>query len=116
MSQLPSIIYVFWSTPDWDPTIWFATRPGKVNLSLLIAWQIWLYSGMSEATGSVPQHFLNVISPTGFASLGSLAAEVDNPRKTLPKVTFTLVPCVIAVNVIPLLAALSQDPNFSDYE
>ncbi len=52
---------------------------------------------------------------TGFTSLGSLAAEVADPKKTMIRVVTVLIPTVILVNCLPLMAALSRDDNYQDY-
>lgn len=51
----------------------------------------------------------------GFASLGSLASEVSDPGRSLLRVTIVLIPIIILVYVVPLLAALSQDNDYSHY-
>ena len=53
--------------------------------------------------------------PPGFVSLGSLASEVAEPRKTMPRAMAILLVVCVAVNILPLLAALSVEEDFQDY-
>lgn len=48
-STLPILIFVGWTMPDWNPADWTKTE-GNVNLSLMLGWQIWLYSGKKTSS------------------------------------------------------------------
>jgi hypothetical protein len=60
-----------------------------VNLSLLIAYVMWLYAG--------------------FLSLGSLAAELTSPRSSYIIALLILIPMVLIVNCIPLAVSMSLE-------
>ena len=72
-----------------------AVTAGESDWALLISWAVWLYSG--------------------FSSLGSMAGEVENPRRTYPLVVLLLLPLVACLNLIPFAIALSIDPDASHY-
>ena len=73
------------------------THPGcPIQWELLISWMLWINSG--------------------YLGLGSLAAGVDNPKRTFPLIVATLIPFVAFVIVAPFLVALSVDDNIDNYK
>lgn len=68
---------------------------GGYDPALLTSWVLWLYSG--------------------FFSLGSLAGEVDNPRRVYPIVTLSLIPTVALFCIAPLAVSVSIDSNRTHY-
>lgn len=128
-SMLPVVIFIAWTVPDWKPRYWIQ-KDSPTDKSLLVSWQLWLYSGglVLRADGSMravhghlgrlgpDPRLLNFRSGVGFTSLGSLAAEVDKPQKTMTRAVFALIPMTIIINVFPLLAALSQDQDHTNYQ
>jgi amino acid transporter len=65
------------------------------DFSQLIPWTLWLYSG--------------------FFSLGAIAGDVHQPKRTFPIVIAMLLPLVMLLNTIPLAIALSVDGDLSNY-
>ena len=51
----------------------------------------------------------------GYYFAGTLAGEVDNPRKTFPLVLLILIPVVFVQTVPPLALALSIDQDVSNF-
>jgi len=93
-SLAPCLIYMtFGSTQlDWSVlSLW----DGDVDWVLLGSWILWQYSG--------------------FASLGVLAGEIENPKRTFYNGLIILFPLVIVVHTLPLAVAISQDPDRSHY-
>lgn len=68
---------------------------GSINYALLLSWAIWLYSG--------------------FSSLGAMAGEVEQPRRTYPAVVALLLPLVTTLNAVPFAVALSLDADRAHY-
>jgi hypothetical protein len=53
---------------------------------------------------------------SGFFSLGAVAGDIDQPKRTFSVVIATLLPLVMLLNVIPLAIALSVDQNLDNFE
>jgi amino acid transporter len=68
---------------------------GPVDGALLLSWSLWLYSG--------------------FASLGSVAGEVAQPRRTYPAVLGILLPLVTMLDLLFFMVAISLDPDAPHY-
>lgn len=64
---------------------------GPIDGALLLSWSLWLYSG--------------------FASLGSVAGEVAQPRLTYPVVLAILLPLVTLLDLLFFMVAISLDPD-----
>ena len=62
-----------------DSGSWSDNKP--IQWELLISWMLWLNSG--------------------YLGLGSLAAGVDNPKRTFPLIVLTLIPFVLCVILLP---------------
>jgi amino acid transporter len=69
----------------------FADDDCGTDSPALLAFVLWLYSG--------------------FLSLGALAGDISNPRRTFSIVIVVLVPFVILINSIPLAVGMSIDPR-----
>ena len=61
-----------------------------------MSWQLWLSSG--------------------YVGIGSLAAGVDNPKRTFPLVVAALIPFAYFVVISPFLVSLSLDNNIDNYD
>ena len=68
---------------------------GEIDWSLLVSWTLWLYCG--------------------FFSLGTLAGELERPRRTFLLTIAILFPAVLLLNTLPLAVALSLDDDASHY-
>eukprot|EP00042_Codosiga_hollandica_P049082 m.562600 g.562600 ORF g.562600 m.562600 type:complete len:526 (+) comp57807_c0_seq3:416-1993(+) len=53
---------------------------------------------------------------SGFFSIGTLAGQVSNPRRSIPLALIFLIPIVVAELVVPLALSVSIDPDLKDYE
>eukprot|EP00049_Salpingoeca_infusionum_P006621 m.109271 g.109271 ORF g.109271 m.109271 type:complete len:645 (-) comp13372_c0_seq1:334-2268(-) len=97
LSFIPTVIYVLWGVTVMEPKAWISADypEGNVAWSVMLAWVLWLYSG--------------------FLSVGSLAAEVVEPEKNIPRVSLVMIPFVIIFNVWPLATAISQDSDLTHY-
>lgn len=62
---------------------------------LMLSWSQWLYSG--------------------FASLGTIAGQVHQPGQAYTTLLYVLFPLTIAVNFLPIAAALSVNGDWSSY-
>ena len=51
-----------------------------------------------------------------YVGLGSLAAGVDNPKRTFPLVVAALIPFVLVVVISPFMVSLSVDNNVANYD
>eukprot|EP00039_Didymoeca_costata_P006039 m.86992 g.86992 ORF g.86992 m.86992 type:complete len:500 (-) comp13082_c0_seq1:101-1600(-) len=99
LSLLPGLIFIFWGLED-VPLDFFTDfeLPNKqeTNWPLLLSWVLWLNSGT--------------------IALGSLAAEIVEPEKTMPKVMWILIPFVLFINVSPLAVSWGMDKNNTHYQ
>jgi len=93
-SLTPCLIYMTFGSARLDWSI-LSTWEGEVDWVLLGSWILWQYSG--------------------FASLGVLAGEIKNPKRTFYHGLIILFPLVIVVHTLPLAVAISQDPDRSHY-
>jgi len=93
-SLTPCLIYMTFGSIHLDWSI-LSTWDGEVDWVLLGSWILWQYSG--------------------FASLGVLAGEIKNPKRTFYHGLIILFPLVIVVHTLPLAVAISQDPDRSHY-
>lgn len=95
-SLVPTAIFLFYGVDYIAPSEWPAAEmKSGINWSLLFAWQLWLNCG--------------------FFGLGSLAGEVENPKKQLTSVLLVLIPFVIFINSVPLMVSYGVDPDLSHY-
>lgn len=100
LSLLPTFIYIFWGFTIEKPELWVRTEflqpDSEPDWPLLVSWVLWLYAG--------------------FFSVGAVAGEVQNPKRTFPLVLAILLPVVFALNALPLTVAISQDSDETNYE
>jgi len=68
---------------------------GDVDWTLLVSWTLWLYCG--------------------FFSLGTLAGELEQPRRTFSISLAILFPAVLLLNTLPLMVALGLDDRLEHY-
>ena len=68
----------------WVSRCW--VDQGEVDWSLLVSWILWLYCG--------------------FFSLGTMAGELEDPRRTFIISIAILFPAVLILNTLPLAVAL----------
>ena len=94
LSLLPCLLFSGFGLHIISPTT-ILSSSGPIDWALLLSWAVWLYSG--------------------FSSLGSMAGEVENPRRTYPLVVLLLLPLVSCLNILPFAVALSLDSNPSHY-
>jgi len=64
--------------------------------SLLFSYVLWLYCG--------------------FYSLGSLAGEIEDPKRTYSIALVILIPMVVLLNVLPIAVSIATDPTRSNYK
>ena len=88
LSLLPTIIFTVYGLPELKPARLMQTE-GDVDWSLLVSWILWLYCG--------------------FFSLGTLAGELEQPRRTFVISIAVLFPAVLILNTLPLAVALGLD-------
>ena len=88
LSLLPTLIFTAYGLPELKPARLLQTE-GDVDWTLLVSWILWLYCG--------------------FFSLGTLAGEVEQPRRTLLISIAVLFPAVLVLNTLPLAVALGLD-------
>mmetsp|Transcript_25278 Transcript_25278/g.69638 ORF Transcript_25278/g.69638 Transcript_25278/m.69638 type:complete len:425 (+) Transcript_25278:662-1936(+) len=94
VSLAPTLVFVFMGMPKLEPRRCLVSE-GELDSSLLVSWILWLYCG--------------------FFSLGTLAGELDNPRRTFLVSIAILFPAVLLLNTLPLAVALSLDDVPSHY-
>jgi len=90
----PCLIYMTYGSTRLDWSI-LSSKDGEVDWVLMGSLIIWMYSG--------------------FASLGVLAGEIKNPKRTFIYGLMILLPMVMVVNTLPLAVAISQDSDRSHY-
>eukprot|EP00053_Salpingoeca_punica_P004470 m.49290 g.49290 ORF g.49290 m.49290 type:complete len:618 (+) comp12808_c0_seq1:140-1993(+) len=96
-SLLPIAIYVLAGLRKLEPAQWVVTEhPLPIDWALMLSWQLWLYSG--------------------FMGLGTLAAELENPRRSMLLVIAMLIPIILCVNNLPLMVGLGVDDDIANYE
>lgn len=95
VTLMPCVVFIVSALPSLDPAAFTRTDGAPVDLALLISWTLWLYSG--------------------FSSLGTIAGEAKSPTKTYLQTIAILFPLVIALNMLPFMAALSVDGDISHY-
>ena len=88
LSLLPTLIFTVYGLPELKPTRLVQVE-GDVDWSLLVSWILWLYCG--------------------FFSLGTLAGELEQPRRTFVISIAVLFPAVLILNTLPLAVALGLD-------
>ncbi|XP_020242383.1 probable polyamine transporter At1g31830 isoform X2 [Asparagus officinalis] len=103
-SMLPFVVMGFVAIPSLHPSRWFVlVNPRTINWSLYVNTLFWNYNN--------------------YDSISTLAGEVDNPRKTLPKalfyglilvVTGCLCPLIIGTGALPLDRERWTDGYYSD--
>ena len=92
MSLLPTIVFTAYGLPEVKPSrCWPTSRPTGRSVS----WILWLYCG--------------------FFSLGTLAGELEQPRRTLLVALAILFPTVLVLNTLPIAVALSLDDRPEHY-
>lgn len=96
ITLLPCLAFIGAGLPSLDFAAFTRTNNAPVDVSLLLSWVIWLYSG--------------------FSSLGTIAGECDKPHVTYVRTIGILFPLVIALNTLPFAVALSLDPDVSHYQ
>jgi len=94
VSLAPTLVFVFIGLPELEPRRCLVSE-GELDSSLLVSWILWLYCG--------------------FFSLGTLAGELDSPRRTFLVSIAILFPTVLILNTLPLAVALSLDDVPSHY-
>ena len=117
VSLAPAVVFVFWGVctlklKPGDLWLWDLSgealdasenltsslssvddEPKDVTWELLISWMLW--------------------TNAGYVGLGSLAASVDNPKRTFPLLVGTLMPFVVCVIVSPFIVSLAIDDDIS---
>jgi amino acid transporter len=67
-----------------------------VEWGLMISWMLWVNSG--------------------YIGLGCLAAGVEDPKRTYPRIIGTLIPFVLLVIITPYMLSLSMDDATNHYD
>ena len=67
-----------------------------VEWGLMLSWMLWVNSG--------------------YIGLGCLAAGVEDPKRTYPRIIGTLIPFVLLVIITPYMLALSMDDATNHYD
>ena len=94
MSLLPTIVFTVYGLPEVKPSRCWVDQ-GEVDWSLLVSWILWLYCG--------------------FFSLGTMAGELEDPRRTFIISIAILFPAVLILNTLPLAVALGLDDRAEHY-
>ena len=94
LSLLPTLVFTVYGLPELQPAK-VMVYEGEVDWSLLVSWILWLYCG--------------------FFSLGTLAGELEQPRRTLLISLAILFPTVLVLNTLPIAVALSLDDRPEHY-
>lgn len=94
VSLAPTLIFTAYGLPELKPYRCLQSE-GEADWALLVSWILWLYCG--------------------FFSLGTLAGELENPRRTFLVSIGILFPTVLILNTLPLAVALSVDPVSEHY-
>lgn len=94
LSLFPSLLFIAIGLPRLRFDVLTSTE-GEYDWALLVSWALWLYSG--------------------FSSLGSMAGEVDSPKRVYPCVVAILLPLVSTLNILPFAVALSLDQDGANY-
>jgi len=94
ISLLPTVFFTLYGLPQISTTACLSSE-GEVDWSLLVSWVLWLYCG--------------------FFSLGTLAGDLDRPRRTFIISLSILFPAVLLLNTLPLAVALGVDADPSHY-
>ena len=94
LSLLPTLVFTVYGLPELQPAKAMVYE-GEVDWSLLVSWILWLYCG--------------------FFSLGTLAGELEQPRRTLLVALAVLFPTVLVLNTLPIAVALSLDDRPEHY-
>lgn len=91
ISLVPAVLFIAVGAADGlTAAAWFVTVDDcDTNIPALVAFMIWLNSG--------------------FLSLGALAGDVVNPRRTFTLTVAVLIPFVVLINSAPLMVGLSID-------
>eukprot|EP00039_Didymoeca_costata_P022107 m.3725 g.3725 ORF g.3725 m.3725 type:complete len:519 (-) comp2819_c0_seq1:256-1812(-) len=101
LSLLPVMIFMTWGMKYFDfqkvISIQKVSSSGDsgVDWVLLYSYMIWVNMG--------------------YIAIGSMSEEVENPRKTLVRSVFTLVPIVMLLTFLPLAIAISMDNDSSNF-
>eukprot|EP00040_Diaphanoeca_grandis_P027243 m.154614 g.154614 ORF g.154614 m.154614 type:complete len:499 (+) comp30898_c0_seq1:235-1731(+) len=99
LSMLPTVLFTVYASKDMKPETWIDTDvsdPAGFQVTLLVSWVTWLFCG--------------------FNSLGALAGEIKDPKKTYPIVMAILIPVSTLTIAWPVAVSLSIDSNRSHYD
>ncbi|KAG8457234.1 hypothetical protein KFE25_009813 [Diacronema lutheri] len=94
VSLAPTLIFTLWGLPRVRLAPLTASE-GELHWSLMVSWVLWLYCG--------------------FFSLGTLAGELEHPRRTFLGALAILFPAVLLLNTVPLAVALAIDPDPANF-
>ena len=94
ISLVPTLIFTVLGLPNTTVERCMVSE-GEVDWTLLVSWTLWLYCG--------------------FFSLGTLAGELENPRRTFIIAIAILFPTVLLLNTLPLAVALGTDDRLEHY-
>jgi amino acid transporter len=95
ISLTPTLIFTILGLPSVSVERCLSTQ-GEVDWTLLVSWILWLYCG--------------------FFSLGTLAGELEQPRRTFSISIAILFPAVLILNTLPLAVALGLDDRLDHYD
>jgi amino acid transporter len=95
VSLMPCLLFIFMGLPALRFEVILSLNGPPADWALLASWALWLYSG--------------------FASLGSMAGEIDRPRRTYPAVISLLLPLTLGLNLLSFGTAISLDPITTNY-
>eukprot|EP00325_Prymnesiales_sp_UTEX-LB-985_P000364 CAMPEP_0174705024 /NCGR_PEP_ID=MMETSP1094-20130205/8398_1 /TAXON_ID=156173 /ORGANISM="Chrysochromulina brevifilum, Strain UTEX LB 985" /LENGTH=515 /DNA_ID=CAMNT_0015903139 /DNA_START=110 /DNA_END=1654 /DNA_ORIENTATION=+ len=94
VSLAPTLMFTAMGLPTVSLKRCLATE-GDVDWTLLVSWILWLYCG--------------------FFSLGTMAGELKEPRRTFSLSIAILFPAVLLLNTLPLAVALGLDDRLEHY-
>ena len=94
ISLTPTLIFTVMGLPSVSVERCLATE-GEIDWTLLVSWVLWLYCG--------------------FFSLGTLAGELEDPRRTFTISIAILFPAALLLNTLPLAVALGLDDRLDHY-
>ena len=124
VSIVPTVLYFLFTIPHIDPSTW-AESTGEFNCTqydysgaVFISDDDWSErNGMCRAPRNRGQLLAFALwSWSGFFNIGTLAGQINNPRKVFPVVLVILVIVVLSQTVLSLALSISVDQNLADYE
>ena len=128
VSIIPAIIYVGYAFKYVDPSPWTNTNgdyPCSNSSSRAVFTEhlgdVSYSDSKDDSTCRLKANWGDLLPYVfwcfgGFLSMGTLAGQVHNPKRTVPMSLIILTPIVLAELLLPLALSLSIDQDLEDYE